>query len=250
MAKILQPTQKWVVDYRTEQCLASRDYGPADRPVTLAIRPAFDGETYELLIAREQAGPRFAIQREGSVDFGAGRVEAWVLNYAGKGPKSDIHQFRIPAANLAQARGSAAVTFRLSGAPDVTLALSSMPSVLKTLQDCTADLQRYWNFGGDKDGRITSLASGTLKGLFKASDYPAEAYWRSQGGQSRFMLLIDERGLVAGCHVLEASGIPSIDAMGCKVIRERARFQPALDNRGKPVRSTAASPPIVWRTER
>jgi len=52
---------------------------------------------------------------------------------------------------------------------------------------------------------------------------------------------------VAGCHLLLASGVPVLDAMGCVVIQERARFQPALDSSGKPVRSTFITPKIRWR---
>ena len=42
-------------------------------------------------------------------------------------------------------------------------------------------------------------------------------------------------------------GLPVLDAMGCQVIRERAKFTPALDRGGKPIRSTYVTPPIRWR---
>jgi protein TonB len=60
------------------------------------------------------------------------------------------------------------------------------------------------------------------------------------------ILLVDEAGKVAGCDVLSPSGIPALDIMGCQVIRNRARFTPALDATGKPVRSTVVTPPIIW----
>jgi TonB family protein len=238
------------VNFDDEQCLASQEFGPTEKPITLAIRPAINGESYELLLARTQPGPKYAVQKQGSVDFGSGRIKAWVLNYGGKGSKGDIHQFRIPAANMAQAHTASSVTLRLSGVQDQSFALTSMPAVMKGLADCTADLRQHWNVGGQNDGRIASLSRGDVRGLFKPEDYPAEAQTRGQGGDSQFMLLIDEKGVVAGCHVLKASGIPAIDAMGCKVIRDRARFTPALDSDGKPVRSTAVTPPIVWRLQR
>jgi periplasmic protein TonB len=60
------------------------------------------------------------------------------------------------------------------------------------------------------------------------------------------ILLINEAGKVAGCDVLTPSGIPALDIMGCQVIRSRAKFTPAVDANGKPVRSTVVTPPIVW----
>jgi hypothetical protein len=34
--------------------------------------------------------------------------------------------------------------------------------------------------------------------------------------------------------------------MGCQVIGKRAKFQPALDKQGKPIRSTYITPVVVW----
>lgn len=70
---------------------------------------------------------------------------------------------------------------------------------------------------------------------------------RGQEGDAQFLLLIDENGKVAGCHVLIASGVPALDAMGCSVIRNRARFKPAVDSAGKPTRSTVVTPKVSWR---
>jgi TonB family protein len=248
-AEVLKPTANWVLDYRDDQCLASRDYGSADRPVTLGIRPAPNGESYELLVARPRAGPDFATEMKGSVDFGHGPIRAWILNYAGKNAKISVFQFRISAADMEQAKSATEVTFRPERALDMTFALRSMPALLKGLQDCTADLERYWNMNGEKDGHIKTPAKGDVRAIFSADDYPGEALQRHQEGNSRFLLLVDEKGSVAGCHVLQPSGVPVLDAMGCQVIRERAKFQPARDAQGKPVRSTVATPAIVWRLE-
>jgi protein TonB len=80
-----------------------------------------------------------------------------------------------------------------------------------------------------------------VRTVFTANDYPSEALNRGQEGDAQFLLLIDENGKVAGCHVLIASGVPALDAMGCSVIRKRARFKPAVDSAGKPTRSTVVT---------
>jgi hypothetical protein len=248
-ADVLHPIQNWVLDYREEQCVAYRDYGAPDKPITLGIRPAPNGETYELLVSRPRSGPDFATEQKGSVDFGRGPIGAWLLNYGGKHSKSDIYQFRISAAGMEQARTAKTVTLRPASAPDFKFELRSMPQLLKGLQDCTADLKRYWNMGGEKDGRIAKLSKGNVRALFSSDDYPQEAVQRNQAGDSQFLLLVDEKGAVAGCHVLKASGVPILDAMGCQVIRQRAKFTPAYDAQGKPVRSTLVTPKVVWRMQ-
>lgn len=249
LADVLHPLRNWVVDYREEQCVAYRDYGSPEKPITFGVRPAPNGETYELLVARPRSGPDFATEQKGTVDFGRGLIKSWLLNYGGRQSKSDIYQFRISAAEMDQSRNANTVTLRPESAPDFTFELRSMPELLKGLQECTADLERYWNMDGEKDGRVATLSKGDIRSLFTADDYPREALHRNQGGESRFVLLVNEKGAVAGCHVLQPSGVPILDAMGCQVIRERAKFTPARDVHGKPVRSTLVTPTVIWRME-
>jgi TonB family protein len=247
--RVLQPIRNWVVDYRDDQCVAYRDYGSPDKAITLGIRPAPNGETYELLVARPRSGPDFATEEKGSVDFGNGAIKAWLLNYGGRHSKSDIYQFRISAAEMEQARSARTVSLRPASAPDFTFELRSMPALLKGLQDCTADLQRYWHMDTQDSGTAATPVKGDLRAIFSADDYPAEALRRTQEGSARFLLLIDEKGSVAGCHVLEPSGVPVFDALGCQVMAKRAKFHPALDASGKPMRSSVKTPKIVWQLE-
>ena len=63
IADVLHPVRNWVVDYREEQCVAYRDYGSPNKVTTLGIRPAPNGETYELMVARPRSGPDFATEQ-------------------------------------------------------------------------------------------------------------------------------------------------------------------------------------------
>lgn len=246
-AEPLKPLGGWVLDYREDQCLASREYGTKERPTTLGFRPAPNGETYEILISQPRRGPSYAIELKGNVDFGHGPIKAWLLSYAGKSSTSDIYQFRISATDMAQARSAPAVTIRPESAPNLTFSLEAMPALVQGLEACTADLKKYWNSDGDKTGTIATSSNGDVRSIFTSDDYPSDAFNRNQEGKAQFLLLIDEKGAVAGCHVLVPSGVPILDAIGCQVIRKRAVFRPARNAAGKGVRSMVTTPPIVWR---
>jgi hypothetical protein len=172
-ADVLHPAQNWVVDYRDDQCLATREYGSTDKPITLAIRPAPNGETYELLVRRKHFGPDFPTEQKGYVDFGNGRIQSWLLNYGFTTTKSDIYQFKISAAEMQPALSAKTVILSPPHAPDFIFELRSMPALLKSLQDCTADLKVYWNMNGEKDGRIATPPKGNMRALFSSDDYPA-----------------------------------------------------------------------------
>jgi TonB family protein len=240
----LQPLKPWVLDYDETQCLALHEFGSARNPITLAIRPAPNGETYELLVMRQFSGPLYAEEVKGTVDFGNGPIKAWVLHY---GKKTDIYQFRISAAEFAQARSASVVRIYTEGSPVAKFALQSMPELISGLDKCTADLQRYWNMTREQQSKLSVPAKGDVRTIFSSEDYPAEALSRREQGTGQFLLLINEGGRVAGCQVLKATGVPVLDAMGCDVIMKRAKFTPARDHEGKPIRDSYVTPLITWR---
>lgn len=245
----LKPFKPWVVDYAEAQCIATRDYGSLDRPITLGIRPAPNAETYELLVARAGPTPAYAQELEGSVDFGRGPLKAWVLRFRPGKSNLDVYQFRIGAAEMAQARPAETVALRTKGGADFQFEVSSMSQLLDGLNACVANLEQYWNMGGEKDGRIAVPAKGDVRGLFSSDDYPSEAVSRGQQGKGQYLLLVDEKGSVAGCYVVTPTGVPALDSMACAVFQQRAKFTPARDRSGKSVRSTAVTPPINWRLD-
>jgi len=250
-AEPLQPVKPWVLDFDVAQCHAEREYYEDALPITLAIEPAPNGDTYELLVARARPGPRYAEELKGTVDFGHGPIQAWLLNYGTKTPVLNVLKFRITAEEMAQARSAASVTFhfdgKIAGGRDVTFALRALPGVLSSLEQCTQLLRHYWNMTPAEANVVARPALGDLRPLFSASDYPDEAVTREQEGSAQYLLLINEQGSVSGCHVSKASGVPVLDAMGCQVFRERAKFKPALGANGTPVRSAVTTPPINWR---
>jgi TonB family protein len=244
-SKSLQPISKWKLDYGYTQCTALRPYGGPNNPVTLGVVQALGGDTYELLIGRDQGHSAYPEELQGTVNFGSGPANAWLLRYTNASGKT-IDQFRITSAQMAEARFAHSITFHIKGAADVTFALADMSALLDGMQKCTTDLQKFWNMG-DKTRQIAAPPKGSLRAIFTEDDYPRSAWVRSQQGTAQYLLLIDEKGSVAGCHVVKPSGVPILDMMGCAVLQKRAKFSPARDAAGRPMRSAFETQPIVWR---
>ena len=243
----LQPSDNWHIDYGDTQCTAARSFTTASGPVVVGIVPSVSGDSYRLLISIERPGPAFAQQSRGSVNFGSGPIAAQSLYFGGKGIKLSVYQYRLTAAEMDQARLATQVGMHADDGARFTFALSDMPAVLDGLGKCTSDLQRYWNMGGAGKVVSANMPVRDIRSIFTPSDYPSEALRRLQQGTAQFQLLVDEKGAVAGCDVLAPSGVASLDATGCEVIKERARFTPARDAHGTPVRSVYTTPPVTWR---
>jgi TonB family protein len=64
-------------------------------------------------------------------------------------------------------------------------------------------------------------------------------------GTVAVQIAIDPGGRVSNCAPVRGSGNAGLDAMTCRLVKERARFTPALDAQGRPVVSQAYRT-IVW----
>src|SRR5690348_2619016 len=173
----LSPVGKWNVDYAVTRCTAARSFGNASDSIILGIIPSINGGTYELLVSRPKRGPALADELNGSVDFGRGPIKSLLLYYGAKGTSYSTYRYRISAAEMQQARSARTVTLHASGREDYAFLLTDMPAVLDTLQNCTTDLQQYWNMGA-KNSTATEKNKGShgrLRTLFSGDDYPAEA---------------------------------------------------------------------------
>jgi TonB family protein len=72
-------------------------------------------------------------------------------------------------------------------------------------------------------------------------DYPAESRRNDEQGTTGFRLTIGADGMVTGCDITMSSGFARLDEAACRVMTERGRFNPALDNKGKPTTGSWAS---------
>lgn len=77
-------------------------------------------------------------------------------------------------------------------------------------------------------------------------DYPARSLKMEEEGITGFRLTVGVDGRVVGCIVTSSSGSPALDAATCIHITRRARFDPALDDKGNRVTGYYANR-VTWR---
>lgn len=77
----------------------------------------------------------------------------------------------------------------------------------------------------------------SLQSYFSSDDYPPVALERGAQGTVHFRLQIDAQGRVTGCRVTRSSSDAALDAATCAILLGRARYVPARDVAGRPVRS-------------
>lgn len=245
----LEPVGKWNLDYGDAACIAARQYGSAADPTTFAIVPSISGDNYEIIVNLPHSGPSAVEEASGSVNFGTHGIATMVLHYGDRALRKDVYKYVVTAKDMESGRAATSVTLRKGAGSPFVFALTDMAALLDGLKNCTADLQNYWNIGPSRAGRLSRSARplDDVRTVFTGQDYPSEASAKGQEGTAQYLLMIDEKGSVIGCDVTRRSGVPVLDAMGCAVMQERAKFAPALDAQGKPARDMYTTPPISWR---
>ncbi|MGN6058023.1 MAG: energy transducer TonB, partial [Sphingomicrobium sp.] len=88
--------------------------------------------------------------------------------------------------------------------------------------------------------------TGSLQGLVRSDDYPAEALDKNEQGTVAMLLRVDRAGAVSDCIIEKSSGFAILDQRTCELMKQRAHFQPARDREGKPVASETRGS-VTWQ---
>ncbi len=242
----LQPTKPWVLEFAEQKCVAAREYGSPGKPLVVLLKPSPIGNLLQFTLVRPAAG---GTAREVSAELQIGDdppVRLPALAFDHKAAK--LRSMRISLLGETADRLSVArtITIKASGEVDQTFAISPMRDVTTTMKTCVADLRTHWNIDPDKQVKLRARATANLARFLQDRDYPEMAALRHQGGVVEFALLIDEAGKVADCTVTVPSGVPVLDAQSCAILANRAKFEPAIGNDGKPAKDSAVSR-ITWK---
>ncbi len=88
-------------------------------------------------------------------------------------------------------------------------------------------------------------AKANLASYVSDEDYPTTAVRNEEQGTTRFRLAVGPDGRVRECTVTSSSGSSALDATTCKLMRQRAKFTPAKNDRGEATGDTVTSA-IRW----
>jgi protein TonB len=88
-------------------------------------------------------------------------------------------------------------------------------------------------------------AKANLASYVSDEDYPSNAVRNEEQGTTRFRLAVGPDGKVKDCTVTSSSGSSALDSTTCKLMKQRARFTPARNNRNEPTGDTVANA-IRW----
>jgi TonB family protein len=241
----LAPNQKWVVEFAENQCVASRSYGSAEKPLIVALKPSPMGKILQLSFVGAGGGSTDQIRTR--VQIGADPViETSALAFNASDGERHVVRINLPEEQLDRLALASSLSVKVGSRLNETLTLSSMPGLVKAMKECMTDLKGHWNVGPAAEGRLKERATGELAKWFTPDDYPDLATRAGDVGTVQFVVLVDQAGKVSDCTVTETSNAPVLDAQACALLSRRARLKPAIGLDGKPARD-ALTGRVKWQ---
>jgi len=237
---IRQPAKRWVLDYAETNCTALRAYDTPAGELVVALRPSPSGEVMRLMIVRQRVTPEtYHFPVEVSTDIH--KAKATGLRFSG-GKGREVVWINLNRAAWRRLQGAAVLGVK-GRLIDERLAVPGIGKVISGLDACNDDLRKHWNVENAGGVPIAEKAKpvGAPERWLTSADYPGQSLGEGKEGRVGFVMMVDETGAPKDCMVDETSGNASLDAQGCVLLLKRAKFKPALDAAGKPVRSVYSS---------
>lgn len=227
------PLGKWRVDWGDTNCLALQTYGDAKKPTTFAFKPSLNGDVIRVMISRKGG-----YQNAAHFDVKLGDVATTALGFTPRKSGMEVFWINIPRADFDRLIGAPALAIK-GRRLDLNLSTQGFAAAVTAMDKCNTDLRAHWNADEAGETRIAAKPVALVSPwkLVKSGDYPDQAIFEGRDGSTGVSLLIDEQGAIKDCVVEHASGVATLDAQTCIMIRQRGKFSAAKDAQGKPIKS-------------
>lgn len=263
----IAPSSPWNVDYGENKCRLARFFGEGDNRHLLFFEQYWPGETFGMTAA----GPAFRRYRSGQPtqvgffaeqqpfetrpfsgsvgEYGNGVIYS-TLGLKKAEQSADGGQAApagIPQLDKDTGRKVEFVSLRQRG-DEVRLLTGPLDEAFAVLDSCALDLIGSWGLDVAQHRTATRLPRWINKDAVVrriVAVYPREALNNGEQGIMRMRVTVSPVGTVEDCTIIKATDTERLESPACKAMLE-ARFEPALDAEGEPMRSYFAES-IVYR---
>lgn len=278
---ILTPSSPWHVDYADQKCTLARQFGVGGAKHILQFTQGGPSPSFGLVVG----GPSFkrfrptrtiyhrfgdGSQKDTKPLFGEYATFGSALVYSStwledvettiirsqsqlrglKENSSDSTFAQLPGIDLELARHINFLSFEQTEYK-VRLDTGNMSEPFAALNECVEHLVSSWGVDIEKHRKYSQAVRWTnelaiAKRLMR--DYPLPALRAGESGVFAIRVLVDELGKMLQCHVENMTITQSLETPACKAMT-RAKFEPALDINGVPMKSFLTTT-ITYRAAR
>ena len=259
-ASVLEPSDKWVLNYADDSCRLARTFGQGDDQVVLILDQYQPAGLMDLSLVGKRFGWLGPNRVRFSSTFGpglpSGDFRDAIMGTVGPAKATIVMSGPRDILNRPMVRKTAGVTdeyfpttpeqeaavteLRIAASSiRLTLHTGSMGAPLKAMGKCLSDLVQAWELDPAQQAALSKRAapSGQPGSWLTSNDYPPGPLANGASAIVRFRLMVGADGVPTKCFVQQATMSPEFIKLTCDLLVKRARFSPALDALGKPVPS-------------
>ncbi|MFM9934713.1 MAG: energy transducer TonB [Novosphingobium sp.] len=254
---VLEPLDKWVLNYADDSCRLARTFGKNEDKVLLVLDQFMPAGLLDLSLIGKRFG-RFAENRVSlSSTFGpdlpAGEFQDALTGTVGPDKTAILMIGGRYLLNRVQVKGASDELFSTTKEQEdavtelriaassmlITLHTGSMGPPLAAMRTCISDLVKTWGLDPAQQEALGRRPVPTTKPntWLTSPDYPKEPLAKGASAIVRFRIMVGADGLPTKCVIQQATLSPEFTKLTCDLLMRRARFSPALDRAGKPVAS-------------
>lgn len=236
-AEIWLPTGQFNISPTPNRCIAASNFKRGKQSLLVALEARPTNELYEM---RLYAPGRARVPwDDGKVTFGTVKLESdFVIVRPSSKQGTVIYQIYPNRAELVAAGPSPELKFRgILDPGDVKI--EALAAALPLLDSCSADLLERWGYSKGLQQSIAS-APKPLKdwaSYVSAYDYPMSAIASRSQGETYALIDVEVNGQASNCRVIRSSRNEALDKATCKIVTERARYDPAKNSKGESIRA-------------
>jgi TonB family protein len=235
----MRPKGAWIAEFEESMCVLSRGYGEGEQAVRLAFKPVPGDQYLEIALVMPHTGKdhyRSGEAEAALLPSGQHSTGSYLDYTIGSGQR--VVRFMVKRDEIADLNSAKSIRLTAGKEPPRHFALVNTANAMKTIQLCQDDLMRVWGYDPEVLRTLAEPAEplGSPQYWVTNDDYPKAALEHNFQGSVRFRLTVDTDGKVSDCQINQSSGVSLLDQHTCALLRSRARFKPAVDVDGKPVR--------------
>lgn len=264
---VLQPSSKWILQYSEDSCRVGRFFGEGKERTLLQMTQFAPDHTFMLAIAGGGLGKRINAGRA-KVQFGPVHPPREEISPAG----GDIGDYKpglifstvaVRATETAEPSLKASdqerianfqpsnpitledeakvewIEISVGSKPRLRLQTGPMGKLFKALNTCSEELLLHWGLDVERYKTISRkpVPIESPGRWITGNAYPDKALMRGEQAIIYFRLMVDANGQAESCHIQQSGYSKEFDQAVCRSLMKNAKFKPALDAEGKPMKS-------------
>jgi TonB family protein len=122
---------------------------------------------------------------------------------------------------------------------NVILDTGKFKAPMQALDACVDELVTGWGIDAEKHKSLSRPATPKSNPgrWIKSSEYPQELLRKGKQAIVNFRLIVDEKGETETCDIQQSTRPVEFDEAVCRALMLRAKFEPALDDKGEAIKS-------------